>query len=346
MFSNLDVDPRFRRALTAATNFSIAENTKNQYVTASKHITRCVEFTGQEMSFPFDTKKTLNYVGFLIEVRKVQSKTISQYLSAIRYLHLVEGHDPSCLRPPIVALILRGREHWDEVEKKLENKPKRVAVTVEIMKFIKRSLVRMHIGEEEKLRVWAVCALMMCASLRVHEVLSKGQDHCPQTTLMYEDFEMSEVRVGGTVRTIIRLRLKSPKEDRVGSGLWLEIFGNNTMLCPVRAVKKWLSVAIKPQVGQPFFRLKSGDNFTGKDLNKILSKITASISDSMGGVVRAHSFRSAIPTQMGLMGFSNEDIQAQGRWTSGAFKAYIKKDRLRRLQFTDKWVERMVADKM
>ena len=118
------VDPRFRKALLAATNLSIAERTKSQYLTASKHITRCEEFTGQDMKFPFDTNKTLNYVGFLMEVRKVQAKTISQYLSAVRYLHLVEGEDPSSLRPPIVALILRGKEHWEEVENKLSNKPK------------------------------------------------------------------------------------------------------------------------------------------------------------------------------------------------------------------------------
>ena len=109
---------------------------------------------------PFDLTKTLNYVGFLIEIRKVSAGTISQYLSALRFIHLVQGEDPSSLRPDIIKLILRGREHWDHVEETLENKITRVAITVPIMKFTKRSLVKMTCSEEEKLLVWAVCTTM------------------------------------------------------------------------------------------------------------------------------------------------------------------------------------------
>ena len=126
MFKALNVDPRFVKSLTDATNLAISENTKSQYRTAMNHVKRCSEFTGKEMNLPFDLTSTLNYIGYLQEVRKVSSSTVSQYLSALRYIHLVQGQDPSCLRPDIVSLILRGREHWEQAEKTLQNKVRRV----------------------------------------------------------------------------------------------------------------------------------------------------------------------------------------------------------------------------
>ena len=298
-FNRLQVDPRFTKGLTEATNLAISQNTKGQYQTAYNHVNRCAVFTGQDMDFPFDLTKTLNYVGFLMEVRKVSSNTISQYISAIRFLHLVQGQDPSSLRPGIITLVLRGREHWEQVGKMLSKKVQRLAVTVPWMKYIKKVLVHMKLAEEVKLMIWAVCCLMFCGSLRVHEILSKEDLPCPHTTLMYEDFEFSELMVNKIKKNVIKIRIKSPKENRVGSGIWLEIFENGTFMCPVRSLKKWL-VKAKPKPGQTLFCFPNNTPFKGKDLNKILSEITGPLTEGSGGMIRSHSFRASMPTEMGL----------------------------------------------
>lgn len=88
-FKDLNVDPRFVKSLTDAANLAISKNTKSQYRTAMNHVKRCSEFTGKEMNFPFNLTSTFNYIGYLQEVRKVSSSTVSQYLSALRYIHLV-----------------------------------------------------------------------------------------------------------------------------------------------------------------------------------------------------------------------------------------------------------------
>ena len=41
-----------------------------------------------------------------------------------------------------------------------------------------------------------------------------------------------------------------------------------------------------------------------------------------------------------------EEIQAQGRWSSASFKAYIKKDPIKRLQFTEKLINRIVMEQI
>ena len=74
--------------------------------------------------------------------------------------------------------------------------------------------------------------------------------------------------------------------------------------------------------------------FTGSDFNKILTSLTNRLTEGTDGMIRSHSFRSGVATEMGLRGFMDWEIQAQGRWSSSAFKAYLKLDRLKKLQFT------------
>ena len=42
------------------------------------------------------------------------------------------------------------------------------------------------------------------------------------------------------------------------------------------------------------------------------------------GPLTSHSFRVGLPTMFGKAGFPDNDIQLTGRWTSTAFKAYVK----------------------
>ena len=153
-FLNLNVHSKYAGLLAEASNLALADNSKSQYKTAIKHIARAEEATGTDMSLPFDITKTLNYVGYLLGERNCQSKTVGQYLSAVRMLHLCKGMDTSCLRPPIVSLMLKGREHWDNVKKTLQKKPARVAATLKVMKYLKRRILESDWSEEKKLRIW------------------------------------------------------------------------------------------------------------------------------------------------------------------------------------------------
>ena len=81
--------------------------------------------------------------------------------------------------------------------------------------------------------------------------------------------------------------------------------------------------------------------FTGQDFNKILTSLTKSITDGTDGVIKPHSFRSGVASEMGARGFSDTEIQAQGRWSSQAFTAYMKLDRMKRLKFTERMAEIM-----
>ena len=62
--------------------------------------------------------------------RKVKAKTCEKYLSGIRMHHLSKGYaDVPALRPDIVSLVLKGKENWENIQSKLNQKHTRIAVT-------------------------------------------------------------------------------------------------------------------------------------------------------------------------------------------------------------------------
>ena len=96
---------------------------------------------------------------------------------------------------------------------------------------------------------------------------------------------------------------------------------------------------VKLSPGVPVF-MENDYCFTGQEFNKILTQFTRNLTDGTNGVIKPHSFRSGVASEMGLRGFTDTEIQAQGRWSSQAFKAYLKLDRIKRLKFTERlaWI--------
>ena len=75
----------------------------------------------------------------------------------------------------------------------------------------------------------------------------------------------------------------------------------------------------------PISRMTSGGNLTGKRFNILLKQLTDPFAK--GRYLRSHSFRAALPTIMGQNGYSDQQIQIQGRWRSDAFLRYCKMGR-------------------
>ena len=329
---SLGVHDQLAGSIAVAMNMGTSKATKDQYSTAIKHAARVEQDLGVDMQLPWNVTKTLNYVGFLLEIRKCSAKTVGCYLSGIRMWHLCNGFDQACLRPDIVNLVLKGREHFEEAKKTLEGKPKRVAMTIPMMKLLLRKIRESEMNNEMKTRVWLISCLMWNGSLRVSEVLSRTENEFdPLTTLCVGDINLSTVNNGGEQIEVLQYHLKSPKERRIGNGVKLEIFGNGSFCCPVRAWKSWTKKVTLTE-GQPVFKQTSSKCFTGKEFNRVLTKLLWELTEGTDGFVKSHSFRSGVATEMGKLGCSEAEIMAQGRWSSQAFKAYIKMGSLKRIQ--------------
>ena len=72
------------------------------------------------LSLPFNVDKTLTFLAWLIDERKVKPSTIEKYLSCLRMVHLTEGTEIPCLRELKAKHILNGRKNWDNLRERTE----------------------------------------------------------------------------------------------------------------------------------------------------------------------------------------------------------------------------------
>lgn len=347
MFSNWDIDEELQNILADRANKGLSDNTWKQYKCVFNHIKRCEKHLGKSMQLPFDLEKTLNFIGYLIDERNCSASTINSYLSALRMAHLTQGMDCPHLRQPIVDLILKGQAHHDSLKETIDRKASRLPVTIPILRYLKHTIMKMKWPLWRKYRLWAAACLLWNGGMRVHEGLAKEKTKFdPTSTLLLQDIEFYKSKINGKNEELLKVKLKCPKESSIGNGVVIEIFANKTFFCPVSAMKKYIELfPAKLEQEKPLFRTETGANFTGRDLNKELSDLTKDITDGTTGVIRSHSFRSGLATEMGLAGFSDNQIMAAGRWSSLAFKAYCKLPRSKRMISQRELVQKVMKNR-
>ena len=160
-------------ALSKAANSGLSAQTWSSYKTARNHLARCQKETNVLMTFPLTTEKVLVYISWLLFKRKVKAKSAEVYVSGLRCLHLINGHENPALRPGIVKMILNGQNNIDKMTEKIEGKSKRVAVTIPILKLIKKNLKKSNLSLIRKTLIWSVSTLAFTGGFRIHELLAR-----------------------------------------------------------------------------------------------------------------------------------------------------------------------------
>ena len=288
------------------------------------------------MALPLDDTKTLIFVAWLLN-RGLQARTISTYLAGIRQTHLAKGLISPTLRPDVVKQVLTGAGNLDRLRNTLEEKPKRLPVTVTIMKLLKLEIKESELVNEKKLLLWAVATLCFNGAFRIHEILSHTEKQFdPNFTLLLRDINLKTLNINKVSVNIIQVRIKSPKTDRIGVDAIIDVYESKGPLCPVKAFKKWKQYASHLSSASPAFRDESGRPLTGAKFNKILKSFLGKHINYKLGKISSHSFRSGMASLLGTLGYSDEEIQAVGRWSSRAFLAYLKLPRTQRLQMARK----------
>ena len=209
-----------------------------------------------------------------------------------------------------------------------------MAMTVPMMTLLKKLLSMTNWPLEKKRLYWAVSSIAFHGSFRVHELLSRQEESFdPSSTLLGKDVRLAKVRVEGREEEVLIIHLKAPKEDRLSSGINIELFATGTSLCPVKAWKKWMEVRKERlQATKPVFRQSSGKCMSGSLFNRDLKNLLGKYIDYSKGKITTHSFRSGFASFMAEAGYKDEEIMRQGRWHSEAFKVYCKTGRGSRMR--------------
>ena len=97
--------------------------------------------------------------------------------------------------------------------------------------------------------------------------------------------------------------------------------------CPIKSLQKYvdrMEAASLSDPGLPFFRKATGANYTKENFNADLRELLQNDLNYAVAGIWAHSFRAGISSHMARWGFVGDDIKGWGRWSSDAYKRYIK----------------------
>ena len=275
------------------------------------------------MKIPMNTGKVIIFVSWLLQERGIKSSSVESYLSGLKTLHRTEGHNPPEIRPDLVKSILAGAKNYDNIQDRIRPKSKRLPMSMSALRVLKNELNNQDMTKSDIRMMWAVSCLAFFGSFRMGEILAEAPNSYDKVfTCLAKDVDLKD--------NTIRVRVKNPKEDRAGRDLIIDVFKNDGDCCPVKALGKWWMSEPPRENDKPCFRFADGANLSKRCFNNILTKCLAKHVPTGTGFYSGHSFRAGIPSMLGEMGYSDDDIRTVGRWSSNSYELYVKMPRTKR----------------
>ena len=233
---------------------SVSVASWSSYATAYKNLERCSADLGIRMDLPLSEMQVILYVGYLLMIRKVKPGTAEGYLSGLRLAHWAKGWPTPTLRTPLLNQVLKGAKNIRELADTAAGKPFRKAMTIPLMLLLKLRIAESGWNLHKKTLVWAISVLAFFGSFRIGELLPKYVRHYDSPfTLLGKDVCTVRLPIDkGTLVSVVRIHVKSPKVNRVGRGDEVEVFGmKDVRFCPVRSLQKYVDMMEEGDLSDP-----------------------------------------------------------------------------------------------
>jgi len=328
LFQDLNLPQETAKSLAALSNLGVSKATWSTYRTAKVMLAKCETETNSDLSLPFDERKTLIFVDWLVRVRNLRGATVNSYLAGVRQLHIVSNFDAPVIRTGLVKLVLKGISNKDGIQKRSQQQPNRLPMTISTMLIFKNAIASSHLHGHDKRLIWAVATLAFAGGFRIGELLSRHEaTFDPDFTLLAKNVSISFDKQG---KTTIHVKLNCPKETKSAAPTVVDVFQSDGEICPVKAFLTWSK--LRPRNGnEPLFRFDNGTPLTGTRMNRLIDQLLNPYVDKSIGRFSAHSFRIGLASMLANAGLPDEELQAIGRWSSRAFEVYLKLKRTKRM---------------
>lgn len=290
-----------RRALAPSTFNTYQTGIKRYYDFCSTHHRKPLPGTTRTLAlFVTDLSLTL------------QPRTIQVYISAVSYLHHVNGLESPTTNNPVIKLLVQGVERSMPAA---HLKPKRQPITNNILGQMLSQLDRDHRTAHDRLMLKAAITLGFFGLLRVSEFTVANQHGFnPEQHLTMEDITMHKDSMVVTI--------KRSKTDQKGEGCQIHIGQTHTKCCPHLAMQRYLG-QVTQSARKPLFRFQSGTALTARALRLVLHHLIRKCGYSTK-LYNTHSLRIGAATAAARSGLPPEAIKILGRWRSEAYKVYTR----------------------
>lgn len=270
----------------------------------------CIEHLAFAPSLPVSPQPLARYVAFLFQ-QGYAPATIRSRISPISYFHKLHAlPDPSSSF--FMTKLLQGcanlRPRADP----------RLPITRDILH---RLIISLPVVHQES---WILqTTLKSMFLLAFHAFLRLGELTVPSISAVGpHTLTRRQISFMGNPPSELTISFSSYKHSDSSVPTVLHITGRTpASLCPVKALLDYLSL-VQIQPGQPLFKYKNTP-ISRALFNSSLSRIL----DFVGldtKLYKSHSFRIGAATTAAAEGIPDQTIKAWGRWSSDAYKRYIR----------------------
>ncbi|KAL0150992.1 hypothetical protein M9458_053719 [Cirrhinus mrigala] len=316
--TDIPVNHPLRPLLEASINSilqAVSPRTLQAYLTAWK----CFKVFHSAYSLPFPDFSLLAVTSFISHLntnKNLQASSIKGYLSGIQFFHkLLYGSPSPHITNSQTSLLIKG------IQKTQPNRPDpRQPITLKILTKCISTLRKGYHSIHTARTLDAMFILAFFGFLRCSELaITSGFNPAIHPTI--SDLAVLD---GETISYFI----KQSKTDQTKKGHFIYIFNLQSPIQPFQTLLAFL------QLRKSQSKLPSDPLFTD-DFNRPATrfwfqkhlKSVLLLSGTPADNFSSHSFRIGAATTAAQKGLSQQQIQALGRWSSEAFKSYIRSDR-------------------
>lgn len=233
--------------------------------------------------------------------------TIKSYVSALAIHHKINGW-PDPTKSFVISKLLEGCKRDKHV------KDIRHPLNPDELSLILQTLKLVCTDDYETLLFSTAMMAAYFAMLRLSEFAFSNR---------HKDSVITHKSVTLIPPNTVKIFIPKSKTDQHARGVTLEIKSSHvtspSFYPTLSHYKKH-----RPHVSGPFFIHKSGSPLTESQFTGVLKKVIAACNlDNLH--ITSHSFRIGHATYCkSVLGMTNEHIMKIGRWTSGAYRSYIR----------------------
>jgi integrase len=283
---------------------SLSESTQSVYCASWSRFSEFVTSSFDISPYDATSEQVALYVVHLHN-QKIRAKTIRSHLSSIAF-----NFQSLQLSPPTVSFSISKllASYTKSDPPPLVRKP----ITHDILKLLVSALAKMPNTKHDRVMFTSLFTLMYHALLRISEVTpSKKHDH---------NLKSKQISTTGAKNQKLTISFKTFKFSTPGI-TQINISPTSNNICPVMTYLRYQRIK-SPKSNLSFSR-SDGSPLTPALVTKQLRSLLAFIKLPSADFYN-HSFRIGKATDMARQGFTDTQICMAGRWSSSAFKKYIK----------------------
>ncbi len=294
---------------------AVSPRTLQSYLTAWKSFKTF--HSAYNLPFPaFSLLAITSFISHLNINKYLQISSIKVYLSGIKFFHKFLYGSPS---PQIdnsqTSLLIKGIQKTNPTSPD-SRQPITLKILTKCISTLRRGYHSVHTAHTlDAMFIVAFFGFLRCSELAISSSFDPTIHPTISDLVVLDDETISYT-------------IKQSKTDQTKKGHFIYIFNLQSPILPYQTLLAFLHLRKSQSKlpSDPLFTDDSSRPVTRFWFQKHLKAVLL-LSGTPAGNFSSHSFRIGAATTAALKGLSQQQIQELGRWSSEAFKSYIRSDR-------------------